>query len=120
MGVAASRHIKGALGVLAAAILAVMLAAAPMRMARASAATARTVHPAALTEHVGPPAPHHPVRVLTPKYFDKHVVDAFLPAAVTGSPLVPVQHAGRLAPAQPVACDTEVCSRGPPAGELLS
>jgi hypothetical protein len=121
MRIDAGRRSRGAVGVLAAAFLATVLALAPMRMPSAdAAAVSHDHHPAAQTQHLAALPVHKHSRLATVKYGERHAIDAVLPdRPVTG--VAGFTHERlRSGASAPDTVGMAVSARGPPAGELIS
>ena len=122
MGVTGTGRARGAIGVLAVALLAVLVALAPIRVGRTLAATtaAHDDHAVAQTHHAGDPWHGKPSRAAASSFADRQGIDVALTtgptAAVAAAPVAQP-------PPPPSSADTDTTltsGRGPPAGQLNS
>lgn len=121
MGVDAGHRFKGAVGVLAAGLLATVLALAPMRMPSVEAATvSHDHHPAAAAHHLAALPVHKHSRPMVQKAGNRHAIDAVL-ADTPGLGAVGLVHDVALTAASIAdTASTAAAARGPPAGERIS
>jgi hypothetical protein len=121
MGVRAGHRFRGAVGLLAAAFLATVLALAPMRFSSADAATvSHDRHPAAQTQHLAALPVHKHSRLAIHKAGDRHAVDAVLADLPVLGAFGLVHEITRTGVSAPDETGTTAAARGPPAGELIS